>query len=307
MTKQYEYNPAWADRILTASYDAVVARVGAERAPVVASESKSGKLHFEELGCGHYGCVMSTQSKDIVFKLTSDASEAAFVAAALSLDEWPTGLIRYYDLFELAQQHRGRRVFGLVRQEAYDVGGLISATVYRGSSSLQAKYEQRYGKQSLREMARYLHQWLHTAAKMRDQLRRSKDPAALLDDAKSSYDTAWHLYAEDRGFETKGGTWGPSLRVVRSWHKGATAFELRRILLEQTAMEMANTHAGYLIGEAFGFYLEHDLLLADMHMGNIGEADVEGHEEMELVITDPGHMVPLAPRWLDIRIEQLAA
>ena len=81
--------------------------------------------------------------------------------------------------------------------------------------------------------------------------------------------------------------------------------KLRRILLEQTAMVMANTHAGYLVGEAFAYYLEEGLLLADVHFGNIGEAMPEDHAACELVITDPGHMVPLKDRWLSVSVPKL--
>jgi len=303
---QYDFNPAWVDRVVGSNYEAIVARVGIERAPRIASKSRSGKIHFEELGCGHYGCVMPTETDDVVFKVTSDASEAAFVSAALSIGAWPDGLIRYYDIFELAEKHRGRRVFGLVRQEAYEVGGLVSATLSYQRSAMKEKYEKRYGVHSLREFDRSLRQWLFTAGKMREQLRRAKNPDKLLADAHTAADRMWHVYADDRGFEEQRSHWGAAIKKVH-WYKGAEAFELRRILLERLAAEMANTHAGYLVGEALGFYLEKDILLADVHMGNIGEAAIGGYTERELVITDPGHMVPLEKRWLDVAVEQLAA
>ena len=95
----------------------------------------------------------------------------------------------------------------------------------------------------------------------------------------------------------------PRMKMIAYGHKGPLAFELRRILLEQLAMEMANTHAGSLIGEALGYYLEEGMLLADVHLGNIGEAVPEGYDCWDLVITDPGHMVRFDPKWINVVIQ----
>jgi len=78
--------------------------------PVTASVTKRGRRTFKEFGCGHYGCVFPTTVDNMVFKLTSDASEAAFVATALKLPDWPDGMIRYHRIVELSgEKHRRRR------------------------------------------------------------------------------------------------------------------------------------------------------------------------------------------------------
>jgi hypothetical protein len=52
------------------------------------------------LGCGSYGCVFDTNTPDIVLKATFDVLEGRFVAYAISLGEFPPGIVRYYDLLE---------------------------------------------------------------------------------------------------------------------------------------------------------------------------------------------------------------
>lgn len=266
--------------------------------------SRKGKrLKFDELGCGHYGCVIETNEPDVVFKLTTDTSEAAFVAAALTLTEWPAGMVRYYDIFELPETHRKRRVFVLWRQEAFNVGEIANA--YRGGAAA-ARYADKYGERSVKEFTSNIRQWQVTAGAMRNQMTRVKEPEVFLESAHAEADRAWALYADDRAFKMGPSLYGePRMKMVAYGHKGPLAFELRRIQLEQLAMEMANTHAGYLIGQALGFYLEEGMLLADVHMGNLGEIVPEDHEKWELVITDPGHMVPLDTKWLNLAIRML--
>jgi hypothetical protein len=75
----------------------------------------------EELGCGHYGCVMPTHEPNLVFKLTTDVSEAAFVARALELE--PTaGIVEYRGIYSTGLAHKGRPLFVLWRTEAFSVG-----------------------------------------------------------------------------------------------------------------------------------------------------------------------------------------
>lgn len=292
-------NPPWVDRILRDQWFDLTEVIDRQRLPVPGE-----KFSFEELGCGHYGCVMSTQQDDLVFKVTTDASEAAFVAAALTLREWPPGMVRYYQILELPKKYKKRRVFVLWRQEAENVGEFANTYVLTGEPA--SRYVDRYGKHSVLEYLKNSRQWQVTAAKMRDQMKRSKDPAAFLERTRAEADRAWRLYADDRAFKLGPSLYGdPRMKMIAYGHKGPLAFELRRILLEQLAVEMAHTHAGSLIGEALGYYLEEGMLLADVHLGNIGEVVPEGYEDWDLVITDPGHMVPLDPKWLNVEIQML--
>jgi hypothetical protein len=73
---------------------------------------------------------------------------------------------------------------------------------------------------------------------------------------------------------------------------------------------MEHTAENSTIGEALAFYLEHGILLADVHANNVGVAtrppddDYDDYHAMN-VITDPGHMVPLQRRWLEIKVPSL--
>jgi hypothetical protein len=77
------------------------------------------------------------------------------------------------------------------------------------------------------------------------------------------------------------------------------------IQLEIVAAEITRTGAAPLVGPALGFYLQHGILLADVHFGNLGEIVLPGSTKWELVITDPGHMVPLDKKWLHVKVPQL--
>jgi len=51
-------------------------------------------------------------------------------------------------------------------------------------------------------------------------------------------------------------------------------------------------------------------VLADVHLGNVGEVrdepeDDDDEFDWDLAITDPGVMVPLDPRWLSVDIPAL--
>lgn len=289
---------AWVNRMFDRYWDQMVARVGTGLMP---TESDSANWKFEELGCGHYGCVLATESPGTVIKLTTDMSEAAFVSAALTLPEWPTGIVHYDDIFELPETYKNRRVFVLWRQEADNIGDLCGGMV---STAYEDRYVKRYSVYSLAEFHRNLSQWQFTAGYMRDQMRRAKQPKEFLERVQAEHDQAWSIYSDDRGFGHHRYA-GRQMRKVHAWHRGPLAFALRHILLEQLAMTMANTHAGSLIGEAFGYYMDEGMLLADVHCNNIGEVVPEGYDSWDLVITDPGHMVPLDPKWLNVAIQML--
>jgi hypothetical protein len=79
---------------------------------------------------------------------------------------------------------------------------------------------------------------------------------------------------------------------------------------EDLSEEMENTYTADTIGGALSFYLEQGMLLADVHANNVGVATRppgEGYDDWHAVnvITDPGHMVPISPKWLNVEVRQL--
>lgn len=62
---------------------------------------------------------------------------------------------------------------------------------------------------------------------------------------------------------------------------------------ELIAEIMEHTYLSNLVGEALRFYMEHGVLLADVHQNNIGKVQREDYTRPPWVITDPGHAVVL--------------
>lgn len=289
----YEMNPPWIDRVLNKHWEAIVDEApeagGIPLAPVVASESKRGKLTFEEYGCGHYGCVMPTADPGTVFKVSSDVSEAAFVAQVCELGYQAPGVVRYHKIREIkGVTHRGRRVFILWRQEAYHVGELSHSIRY--ANAFTKEIVDKYGARDVMEFLKHLDEFQKSAAKVRDVVRKSRNPEALLSQAQNLEDWAWD-----------------AVRRAPGRMKAAEKIAYYRRECEMSAEVMANIHVCYLIGQAFEHYIEEGMLLADVHLGNIGQAipfDPD-YSSDHLLITDPGHMVPLRKDRLSVRVPTL--
>lgn len=280
MADDYTPNTPWVDKILRTHDRELRGVVPPEWVP---SPMDRGK--YEEYGCGHYGCVLPVPDGRVVLKVTSDPTEAAFVAIYLGLKDNPPGVVRYHQIVQLPEKYRRRPTYAIWRDEAKNVGK-ANPTWYTWSHRYAAKYG--------RSMVDFIHNlslFKSHAGDVRDWLISSKNPRKLLVDAAKLEDWAWKMISDGRMLSLSN---SPAQRI---------AFKRRQ--LESIAEEMANTHAGYLIGQAFEFYLEQGILLADVHINNVGEVIPPEHESWELVITDPGHMVALDPKWFEIKIPQL--
>ena len=126
---------AWVDRHLGLAWERVRAAVPKEDwLPQVIDEGGVAKTSFTEYGCGHYGCVMPTYDDGVVMKLTSDETEAYFVAAALSMNDpnaW-NGLTEYYAIYLSEKLDRGPAIYvsdvwGHYHSRVVDNNELISA------------------------------------------------------------------------------------------------------------------------------------------------------------------------------------
>ena len=243
----------------------------------------SGHWEFEELGCGHYGCVIPTRRDDIVFKLTSDPTEGEFIQLAQPLG-WPEGIVRYDALIALTFTYRRRPVFALWREAAYNVGKLHPGYNYdRRDWKIRKRFE----------FIANLDRFKDHAARFRDQLKRSKDPSALWAETKELEQWAWDNVGVDdaEGKLPSVGYGRRSYRYIEA-HRSAqrAALSLRACAIIATSME--HTELSDSVGAAFSFYLENGFLLADVHAGNVGQAKRED-DWMPWVITDPGHVVVL--------------
>ncbi len=120
-------NPPWADKVIDSHWEALSAGASRLKLPLPKNEVvKKKHKPTEELGCAHYGCVWRSEQPGVVVKLTTDQTEAHTIAASMYLKEKkgfdPEGIVKYYAVFALPEQHRGRPVFVLWREEADSVG-----------------------------------------------------------------------------------------------------------------------------------------------------------------------------------------
>lgn len=254
----------WIDRAFAAFWDRV--RAAAPRPSWVPQLMKGETPRVEEFGCGVYGCAVPTHDPNVLVKMTSDPSEAAFAVIAMKLGSWPAGIVRYYAAYNVPNvTYKKRPVAILWRDEATDVGRVTrNATRDPEQAALVkslAAYLQLAG--SLRELL------LAAAA------RTPEEPWRLIREAEGK--RAWASEQFEELYEAG--------RIVNYSGGEKIAGILR--LLSLVEDEMRDTPFQRSLGEALSFYRRHGIVLADVNTGNIGMRDGS------VVITDPGHAVPL--------------
>jgi hypothetical protein len=302
MHSDLEENPPWVDGVLNRNFDAIVAKVGIERMPIPeALEPGKRKKTYKEFGVGSYGAVYPTATPGIVFKISSDPTEARFITASMSLPEEdrPAGIVRYYGVWETREVHLRRRVYVIIREEAENVGGLVDIVRPYPPPDRQLQLKA----QSVLAHLDWFRKW---ADLVRKKFDAATDEAKTLTEIKRLSDWAeenvdWSEIEERIRKETY-----PPKPLLPSWMKGAQAAAYGIRAAQIVAEDMTNEDIGYLVGEALGYFLEQGLLLADVHGNNVGQVRKEGYSNPVWVITDPGHMVPISMKWRGtIRIPKL--
>lgn len=290
-------NPPWADRVLRKHWDTLRRRVGAKNmpSPYTAGPGGGGPVPYAELGSGHYGTVYETANPDVVMKITTDVDEARFVVAAMSLDYFPTGIVRYYDIVRLPETYRRHPVFVVWRERAVVVGTLMPGA---GTKAFES------GPRTLREFRNLLNTFNLLAGQVRNLLKRAGDQAAasLAKAIKAEgtgriYNAGYALYENTRKWEGNLGAWRGRPQLPRAMPRHE---KLARLIRAATvaAEIMANTYGASEVGGALEFYINNGLLLADVHHNNIGQVErADEYDSMVTVITDPGHAVFLDGRY----------
>lgn len=264
----------WVDKHMTSAWSRLSEHVPADWMPQTTSITPKRKT-VREYGCGHYGCVMPTGVEGLVCKITSDVSEARFVAASLSMGEDVTGIVNYKKIFALRdQQHRGRPIFVLWRDEAWDVGFLRDLPSFGDREWIMPGQIR-----SWREGEKYLDDFLDTARDVREKLLNIEKKVPR-EEALTSAEQAFERYRYDA-----------SERNVKH-HRGMDRIGVGIARCAYLAEMMANTDVIHPLGSALEHYLDNGLLMADVHLANIG-LDGDRH----LIITDPGHVVAISPQW----------
>jgi hypothetical protein len=244
---------------------------------------RGGKVTVEEFGCGHYGCVMPTDDPEVVCKITSDAAEAVFVAAALSLGSFPEGIVKYFGVFELPGEHRKRKTFILWREAATSVG---------------LRTDSDYDTYATNNLRRFLYLFKNCASAARDSLKNANDVAAMLASAKAQSDWAWE---QSRKIDLNRDEGASAIDSFLSYIRGAGRVAFALTMCDVIAETMENTDGCELVGDALRHYLTEGILLADVHGGNVGKVKrTSGY-----IITDPGHAVGLEERWRAVSVPAL--
>ncbi len=326
-------NPPWSDKILTRHWAALEARVGAKWMPVGRTEHKdlavvrrtiervqAGQfaasaeelvraqalekrlsrkktgLGFQEYGCGHYGCVMPTKTAGVVIKVTTDAAEAAFVAAYLSLkpSARPAGIVPYHRIIAIrSESHLKRPVFVLWRDEAQFVGK-IDEWITSGARD----FEKAYYRRSFHKIKVLVGNCLDAGRLVR-QLTLKKPELVRL---------GQEFLEERRGEELLDPEMvyrGPL--PTRSALKGPRGVATAMWAFQLSAGEMQSEPMGAYIGQALQESFDAGLLLADVHLNNIGMPTGPLADEIGMtpIVTDPGHAIALDDRYNGVRIEEL--
>ena len=281
-------NPPWADKVLKTAFQRLETVVNTKRLPIA-----KGKGNFEEFGAGHYGVVYPTREKDVVCKITTDASEAAFVRAAISLKEFPSGIVDYYDVVRIeGQSHRQRPVFALWRSEVQPV------TIYKRWQADQ------------RDMFNSIAMNLLSIAKLaahtiREYLKK-KSPEKRNEIIKRIKDNEGN-YGD---FNLDRLTHSLSANVYTMFndyikHKTGIWRVLACADLFTNACDYMDYTYNFGPGHALKWYYHEGLLLADVHGENVSLqlADSKYPDDEDWVISDPGHAIALTDRFADLTIK----
>lgn len=301
--------PRWAERLMKRYWGRLANVAGAGRLP-----SGPGA---EEYGCGHYGCVWPTPGKQVV-KLTSDLTEASVVAAFLRMGN-VEGIVRYHGIYRLpGAKHRNREVFVLWRDEAWEVGGL-SALQGFGYHPGPPDPAERHRRRVAQTAVKYIESFVLHARKVKsylDSVARKKGPEAAVRVGQE----AWEMHGKQPSWSRgsmatewrKTGHYGDQLKFnasASSGLRGPAKPAVHLAACAHLALEMSTSvELLGMIGGAMERTLERGILLADVHLNNIGKIEYDPQYapgDLAWGITDPGHAVFLSPEWSDLFIPDL--
>ena len=264
-------NPAWLDQALTVSWDRLEPRV-----PPIVTLLKNGHITAKPYGCGVWGCVLPTVQPGMVLKITNDPSEARLVGLILQDAELQLpGVTRYYDMTKLPMRHENRAVYAIWREEAYEVGEIVSDDVINGKLRTREDTE-------LSTFSDRLGAFQAMAERFVAFKKRQRNAWAVLDEALAGSEavTKYELVKVIDGAVVCAMPKYPPLRLAVMLHA-----------CRANAKLIAEGPRGQLVGQALASFMGAGILLADVHLGNIGNAKRSGHKVV--VITDPGVTAPL--------------
>lgn len=269
----------WIEKSLNNNWDALSDIVPPELMPSQERLLKSGRMTFaKEYGCGVYGCVLPTGKKDTVFKMTTDFTEASFVAAMLeAMPELPEGIVRYKAVVELPEKKGKDKepIFAIWREEARDIGFLTG----KGSSLSSQGADPRELRRSFQECRQLLGSFGHAAEKVMDYYMSGRSSKATVQALEVAIRDVPRLIQEEP--DTLKGS-----KLAAHWLGGAYLI----------ALELSKDFVGTTLGDALAQFIDTGFVLADVHLNNVGIVDRKGVGAV-VAITDPGHAIPLKTKY----------
>lgn len=286
-SRSFVRNPPWVTRAIADNFEALQAKVLPAYMPVLTDARASHDdlvVEVVELGCGAYGCVLPTDDKDVVLKITTDATEFELVSKILpEVGGAPEGLVRYYAWAELhGKVNLGGKgehtAYALWRESASDIGEL-------GRLLLEA--ERAAG--GVRGGAKRQHDLLS------EQQRAATEAYVLL----ASADNPDRLYMEaiHHHDDVPGAPLSVDPRYLRRQQPTARALALLINYFRACVAGLGEdrTAALALVGHALQHMFERGILVADVHTENVGR--VKRGDQKVWVITDPGNVAVLPQPW----------
>jgi len=323
-------NPPWADKLFKENWYEIQQRVNQMGHPDWLPEWTANKRNvvvMPELGCGHYGCTYTISSNDpVVVKITTDATEATFIAIMekLKREGWepPRGIVRYYGIYALKGTAKRRTSYILWRELAIEAGlQAVQSTVYqarmeKGGDAKQTLLVIKKAVDIIQQFKDVAHFAFEVAFRQAKKLGEAEYYAWLLRQKEQDDEGFWERwndlsdkygsFPDPYGYS---GKYRDLLKGIRDAYR-EQRFAWYVFVCRRIAEEMASSDVSYLIGEAMNEFMDQDLLLADVHLNNIGIVASAPRDDNDMpanipVIFDPGHVVPLSDRYAQVEVEMI--
>lgn len=282
-------NPPWVTRAIADNYASLQAKVLPAYMPVLADARASKNdllVEVVELGCGAYGCVLPTDDKDVVLKVTTDATEYELVSRLMpEIGGAPDGMVRYLAWGELNGKVKLSRAdiehtaYVLWRESASDIGDLEEIIV---KTARNQEHEARL--RTLRSFPLLVEQQ-QAGTEAYVMLTRAPNPDRL-------YMEAIH-YQDVKVPRPLSSSSLPGSLI----HHEPPAKALAMLInyFRACVDELAQSGELSLVGRALQYLFERGIMVADVHTENVGR--VKRGNARPWVITDPGNVAVLPQPW----------
>lgn len=236
---------------------------------------------MEAIGCGRFGCVYETGHPGIVFKLTSDESEALFSKFAMDVSKhegkFPQGITHCFMVIQTK----------LLRDRVYAIWR--ERVTYTSDDAFDAA-EDVYGKDDVsmgdRHFLRYDdfaafaydHFWSADKRSIRSRLKKFGLPRQREVDLEPEDGKRYKRNA---------------LQALKAEHRvnpaHAVAHAIALCMRETYFMQRYNSSR--YVGQALAFYIRRGVLLPDVHIGNIGFEPREDAPQGAFTVFDVGQAI----------------